>query len=198
MNDKDTQQDCDFNNEMFQLDGIKPLKQDNHVYHGRSSSDILAKQLKRQAIEKALGSYRNYLTTEAVKPVAPDDVLSYKKDGVQEGVFKNLRLGKYQINKALSLQGMNFKKVHETVFKFIVDNYQEGNRALIIKHGMGINSKPYPAYYKSYINEWLRCLPEVLAFHGATKQHGGYGTVYVLLKKNEKLKQDNREIHQAI
>lgn len=197
MNDKDTQQDCDFSSEMFELDGIKPLKQDNRIYHGRSASDILAKQLKRQAIEKELGSYRNYLTTEAVTPIAPDDVLAYKKDGVQEGVFKNLRLGKYPINKTLSLQGMNFKTVHETVFTFIIDSYQEGNRALIIKHGMGINSKPYPGYYKSYINEWLRCLPEVLAFHTTTKQHGGYGAVYVLLKKNENSKQENREKHKS-
>ncbi len=197
MNRNDPQQDCDFTNEMSQLDGLKPIKPVNQVYHNRSESDLLAKQLKREAIEKELGSYRNYLTTEAVTPVAPDDILSYKKDGVQEGVFKNLRLGKYAINQALNLQGMNFKKVRENVFKFVIDNYQDGNRSLLIKHGMGINSKPYPGFIKSYINQWLCSLPEVLAFHTTIKQHGGYGAVYVLLKKNEKSKQENRELHKV-
>ncbi|WP_268407021.1 DNA endonuclease SmrA [Alteromonas sp. a30] len=187
----------DFQAEMLQLDGIKPLKQVDTVYHAPSEADILAKQLKRQALEKELGSYQNHLTTESVQPIAPDDVIAYKKEGVQEGVFKNLRLGKYDITRMLSLQGMKFKDAHEKVFHFIVDNYKFGNRALLIKHGMGIHSKPYPGFYKSYINVWLRSLPEVLAFHTAIKQHGGYGAVYVLLKKNEQLKLDNREKHKS-
>ena len=189
--------DWDFTKEMFELEGVKPIEQDNRVYHGRQSDDLLAKQLKREAIEKELGGYRNHLTTDAVQPVAPEDIISYKKDGVQEGVYKNLRLGKYKIESAHSLQGMNFKSVHESVFQFIVENYNNGNRAVLIKHGMGLNSKPYPAFYKSYINRWLQDMPEVLAFHSALKQHGGYGAVYVLLKKNEKQKQDNREFHRA-
>lgn len=197
MSTNNTDDQFDFQEEMFQLDGVKPLKQSDTVFHGSSESDLLAKKLKRQAIEKALGSYQNSLTTEPVQPIEPDDVIAFKKDGVQEGVFKNLRLGKYEINRTLSLQGMKFKEVHEKVFHFIVDNYKHGNRALLIKHGMGVHSKPHPGFYKSYINAWLRTLPEVLAFHTAIKQHGGYGAVYVLLKKNEQLKLDNREKHRS-
>lgn len=187
--------DWSFSDEMAQLEGVKPIAQDNRVYHGRQSQDVLAKQLRRKALEKELGEYQNYLTTEAVEPVAPDDLISYKKDGVQEGVFKNLRLGKYRIEKSMSLQGVNFKTAHQSVFQFIVDSYNQGARAVLIKHGMGLNSKPYPGFYKSYVNEWLRSMPEVLAFHTALKMHGGYGAAYVLLKKNEQQKQDNREQH---
>lgn len=195
MSTNNTDDQFDFQEEMFQLDGVKPLKQSDTVFHSSTEADLLAKQLKRQAIEKVLGSYQNHLTTEPVDPVAPDDIISYKKDGVQEGVYKNLRLGKYDINRSLSLQGMKFKEAHEKVFQFIVDNYKQGNRALLIKHGMGVHSKPYPGFYKSYINVWLRTLPEVLAFHTAMMHHGGYGSVYVLLKKNEQSRLDNKEKH---
>ena len=197
MNNDNPNDDCDFAAEMFSMEGVKPLKQDKHVYHGQTEADRLTKQLRREALERTLGGFRNYLTTEPVPAVLPDDIISFKKDGVQEGVFKNLRLGKYDIHKTLSLQGMNFKQVHDAFFQFIVNNYQEGNRSLLIKHGMGIHSKPFPAFYKSYVNVWLHSMPEILAFHTATKQHGGYGAVYVLLKKNEKQKMENRELHKA-
>lgn len=197
MMNADDNTEWDFSRQMEELEGVKPLEQDSRVFHGRQSEDLLAKQLKREAIEKELGGYRNHLTTDAVDPIAPDDIIAYKKDGVQEGVFKNLRMGKYNIEQVISLQGMNFKTVHETVFQFIVSSYNKGYRAVLLKHGMGVNSKPYPGFYKSYVNRWLQDMPEVLAFHSALKHHGGYGAVYVLLKKNEKQKQDNREVHRT-
>lgn len=197
MNNRDKNDDCDFSAEMFNMEGVKPLKQDKHVYFGPTEADRLAKKLRREALERTLGGFRNYLTTESVHAVLPDDIISFKKDGVQDGVFKNLRLGKYAITNTLNFQGMNFKLVHDKFFQFIVNNYKEGNRSLLIKHGMGINSKPFPAFYKSYVNVWLHSMPEILAFHTATKQHGGYGAVHVLLRKNEKQKLENRERHQA-
>jgi len=36
-------------------------------------------------------------------------------------------------------------------------------------------------------------MPEVLAFHSAQKRDGGTGAVYVMLKKSDDAKQDNRE-----
>jgi DNA-nicking Smr family endonuclease len=49
---------------------------------------------------------------------------------------------------------------------------------------------------KSYVNQWLREMKMVIAFHTALKQHGGLGAVYVLLKKHPNQKQINREQHQ--
>ena len=49
------------------------------------------------------------------------------------------------------------------------------------------------AKIKSYVNHWLREIPEVLAYHSAQRHHGGVGAVYVLLRKSEQKKQQNRE-----
>lgn len=190
-----SEDDWSFSEEMARLEDVKPMAQDTRIYHGCHGQDLLSKQLRRKALEKELGEYQNYLTTGAVQPIAPDDVIAYKKDGVQAGVFKNFRLGKYQLENSMSLFGINFKAARAAVFQFVVDSYNQGSRVVLIKHGMGIKSKPFAGFYKSYVNEWLRSMPEIIAFHTALRAHGGYGAVYVLLKKNEQQKQDNRERH---
>ncbi|GAC29679.1 hypothetical protein GPAL_2828 [Glaciecola pallidula DSM 14239 = ACAM 615] len=37
----------------------------------------------------------------------------------------------------------------------------------------GLNSEPIPAFLKSYVNQWLRKIDMVIAFHTALKQSGG-------------------------
>ena len=87
------------NTEMHELDffdemkDVKPIGQDTVVFQSKPSQ-TLAQQLKREAIEKEHSQLRNYLSVEKVEPVDPLDYISFKKSGVQQGVFKNLRLGK--------------------------------------------------------------------------------------------------------
>jgi DNA-nicking Smr family endonuclease len=39
-------------------------------------------------------------------------------------------------------------------------------------------------------------LEQVMAFHSAPAHHGGTGAVYLLLRKSEQARQENREKHQ--
>lgn len=175
---------------------VTPLKNANDtVMTHRKSSQTLAQQLKRQALENDASGDTNFLSVEKVTPVDPMDFLSYKKDGVQEGVFKKLRLGQYQIDATLNLQQSKFEQARQAVFDTIKENYRRGVRTLLIQHGLGRNSKPFPAFMKSYVNQWLPQMPEVLAFHTALRNHGGLSAVYVLLKKNSEAKLANREQH---
>ena len=64
----------------------------------------------------------------------------------------------------------------------------------MILHGKGDRSST-PALLKSYVNKWLPALPQVMAFHSAQRHHGGAGAMYVLLKKSDDKKQENRERH---
>lgn len=176
------------------MQDVKPIKQDNKVQLFRQT-DHLARQLKRQAIERELLTESNYLSIEKVEPLDPFDMLSYKKDGVQQGVFKNLRLGKYKIDHVINLQHRKFNQARQYFFESIVESQQQGKRALLVQHGLGINSKPFPAFLKSYVNQWLRQMPQVLAFHSALKHHGGMSALYVLIKKNDEEKSNNRELH---
>ncbi|MCP3697653.1 MAG: DNA endonuclease SmrA, partial [Aliivibrio sp.] len=53
-----------------------------------------------------------------------------------------------------------------------------------------------PALIKSHVAQWLPQIKEVMCVHSAKTQHGGTGAVYVLLRKSEAKKLDNREKHQ--
>jgi len=50
---------------------------------------------------------------------------------------------------------------------------------------------------KSYLAQWLVELEQVQVFHSALQHHGGVGAVYVLLRKSEVKRQQNRERHAA-
>ena len=68
-------------------------------------------------------------------------------------------------------------------------------RCLLILHGKGERSTPR-ALLKSHVSAWLPQLPAVMAMHSAERRHGGSGALYVLLRKSERKKAENRERHQ--
>lgn len=136
----------------------------------------------------------NYLTLGEVKLLAPHDLVSWKKDGVQEGVFKKLRLGKYQLDGKLDLHRKTVKEARAALFEFIHVALAKGWRCVSINHGRGENS-PTPARIKSYTIAWLAQIPEVLAYHHPERRHGGAGAVFVLLRKSAALREENRERH---
>ena len=173
---------------------IKPIEQTDTVPTCQQKN-TLAQQLKRQAIEASQNLVNNYLSVEKVEPVDTYDPISFKQDGVQQGVFKNLRLGKYKIDFVLNLQQNKFEQARTLLFTHIIDSHQKGDRTLLIKHGLGLRSQPFPAFLKSYVHQWLQQMPEIIAYHTAQPNHGGNSAVYVLLKKNQQEKANNRELH---
>lgn len=182
--------DIDF---FAQFSDVVPLEQ-NTVEFVPPAKDSLAKQQKRQNIELTMQLANNHLSVECIHPLDPYDHLSFKQSGVQDGVFKNLRLGKYKIEGVINLHNQKFEQARSALFKAIIDAHKNGSRTLLIKHGIGLHSKPLPAMLKSYVNQWLTEMPQVLAFHTALPHHGGNGASYVLLKKNEQQKAQNREV----
>ena len=181
-----------------QMQDVKPLANINKIASTRpkNKQDSLSKQLKRQALEKQVALDDNGLSVDFVVPLDPLDYITYKQDGVQEGVYKNLRLGKYHIDTRLSLKHLKFDEARLSLYNTIVDCHQRGIRTLLIDHGIGLQSKPFPGFMKSYVNQWLTEINFVIAFHTALKQHGGLSCTYVLLKKHPNQKQINREVHQ--
>lgn len=176
------------------MQDVKPLPKLDKVVTLKTKP-TLAQSLKREALQREMNLKQNYLSVEQVEPVDPYDYLSYKKSGVQEGVFKNLRLGKYRIDFTLNLQQHKFEQARQALFDTVNQAQQKGVRTLLIKHGIGLKSKPFPAHMKSYVYKWLQQMPQILAFHTALHQHGGLASLYVLLKKSEHDKANNRELH---
>ena len=192
MNDNHSEQD----QHLFlqQMQDVIPLKQDGVITKGQSEND-LSKALKRQAIAKEESGMQNPLSLSLLRYLKPYDEICYKKDGVQEKVFKNLRLGKYPIDTSLQLTQLDLEVLRSDVYQGINDAYSHGIRTLLIRHGTGINNKPQPALIKSALSQWLPELEYVIAAHSALKSHGGSASTYVLLKKNEQQKTANRALH---
>ena len=125
----------------------------------------------------------------------PHDIVGFKRDGVQEGVYKKLRLGKYELQGSLDLHHKTIKEARTALVQFIGECEVRDIRCLLILHGKGERSTPR-ALLKSHVSAWLPQLPAVMAIHSAERRHGGSGALYVLLRKSERTKTENRERHQ--
>lgn len=178
-----------------EMAGVKPLPQDAVLLSNGEFCPTLAQQARRKAAEQEMEYDAHYLSLEYVDLVKPDDTFAYCKDGVQQGVYRNLRLGKYQLDATLNLLGKSLVEARSALSHFITDCHQRGIRTLLVHHGLGRNSKPHPAILRSYVFKWLPQFAPVLAAHSAQRQHGGASATYVLLQKNAEQKRENRERH---
>lgn len=176
-----------------EMQDVKPIASgDKALLHDPEKA--LAEKQKRAALQnKTREKLTNPLSLEGVKPVPPSDFICFQQPGIQDGVFKKLRMGKYPLEYTLSLKALNIEQSRDALYQSIISSHEKGVRALLIQHGTGENSKPFPALKKSYVNHWLRELEEVIAFHTAQPMHGGFGATYVLLKKHPQQKLINRE-----
>ena len=158
--------------------------------------DLTPGHLERQrAAVETPAKDTNPLTSDMVEPLGAQDVLSWMRPGVQHGVFKKLRLGQYAIEARLDLHRMTVEEARREGFGFVRDCVRYGLRSVIILHGKGERNPDGIAQLKSYLAKWLPELEDVLAFHSAQKHHGGTGAVYVMIRKGDRDKQRNREIH---
>lgn len=134
----------------------------------------------------------NHLTEEIIDLVHPLDILEYRTDGVAHGVYRKLKRGQYPIDARLDLHRKSMAEARAEVYGFIADCLRYDVRSAMILHGKGERGEP-KAFLKSCVNTWLKQMPEVLAFHSAQKHHGGVGALYILLRKSDRKKEENRE-----
>jgi len=184
-----------FQDALGQLGGVEPLAREQQVALKKSADAGLNQRARREAATAEAIVDLNPLTGEGVDPVDPWDPLEFKRDGVQNGVYRNLRLGKYSVDARLDLHRHSVEMARRAVLDFVRDCIEADVRCALITHGKGEGRKQ-PAVLKSCVNAWLPQLHEVLAFHSAQKQHGGLGATYVLLRKSERKRRDNLEQHQ--
>lgn len=172
---------------------VAPIKQDQvEVTHKHQVTE--AQLARRLAAQTLSDGDPEYLSLDYANMVKPDDMLAFKRDGVQEGVFRKLRLGKYDIHARLDLHRKTLKDARDEVVKFLRQCQRMDIRTVIIVHGKGEKSNP-PAMMKSYVATWLEQISDVMCYHSALRQHGGNGALYVMLKKSPERKLENRERH---
>ncbi|MEK9807804.1 MAG: DNA endonuclease SmrA [Halieaceae bacterium] len=177
-----------------EMSGVKPLQREPRERLIRQSAEGNV-ELRRQAATEPLHEKINPLLDEGVDPLDAWYVLDFKRPGIQHGVYKKLRMGRYDIDARLDLHRMTVKQAREEVKQFIDEAGKLGLRTLLILHGKGQRKveQENTAVLKGYVNHWLQQLEMVQAFHSAQPVHGGTGAVYVLLRKSADKKRENRE-----
>ena len=182
--------------EFFQEEmlGVTPLKRDarERLLRKVNEGDGEARRL---AAEGEPEGPLNSLVDEGVEPLDAWYVMAFKRPGIQHGVYKKLRQGRYEIDARLDLHRLSVKQARMDVHSFIQDAMQYGLRTVLILHGKGQRKteQEKTAVLKGYVQHWLQELEEVQAFHSAQPVHGGTGAVYVLLRKSLQKKRENRE-----
>lgn len=150
------------------------------------------KSAQRLAALGATQSSTDSLKTLAPEQHLPQDPITFKQVGLQEGVYKKLRTGRYEFEAKLDLHGLTVEQALNAIVNFVSNSISEQKRCVIISHGKGIKQEN-PARLKNYTAAWLKKMPEVMAYHSCLPKHGGTGCVYVLLRKSEQKKLENRE-----
>jgi DNA-nicking Smr family endonuclease len=176
-----------------ELDGVEPLKNDR-VDITKKAVDTPGVRVRRRLAEGSLLK-EDPLASFEVPPLKSNDVLDFKRPGIQHGVFKKFRLGQYELEARLDLHKLSVDEARKEVYRFIKECFQYELRTAIILHGKGDRNPDKVAILKSHLAVWLPQIDEVMAFHSAQRHHGGTGAVYIMLKKGSRAKQLNREIH---
>ena len=182
-----------------EMNDVVPLKREARVRvtdKKASRDSSLAARREAAVVDKT--SDGNILTEDglAITPLDPWYVLEYKRPGVQNGVFRKLKQGRYEAEARLDLHRMTAAIARKELYEFIQESYRLGIRSVMIIHGKGESKaeRERSSILKGCTDHWLRELDMVQAFHSAQPRHGGTGAVYVLLRKSEEKKRENREV----
>lgn len=185
--------------ELFQQEmaGVERLRLERRVAlasrpGGARDSSV---ELRREAAVRAATVDNNTLSDAEIAALDPWYVLEFKRPGVQNGVYRKLRQGRYEQEARLDMHRLTRPQARRELYDFIEQCHELGLRSVLIVHGKG-ERKPErerTAVLKGYVDYWLREIALVQAFHSAQPRHGGTGAVYVLLRKSERQKQKNRE-----
>ncbi|WP_412547345.1 DNA endonuclease SmrA [Photobacterium piscicola] len=172
---------------------VAPIKQDTILI--QQKYQISESQLARRLAAQTLANGNiDYLSLDNANMVKPDDMIEFKRDGVQLAVFKKMRQGKYDIHARLDLHKKTLYQARDEVLAFLKQSQRLDIRTVMIVHGKGERSNP-PALMKSFVTTWLEQISDVLCFHSALRQHGGTGALYVMIKKSAEKKQQTRDRH---
>ncbi|MDI3324986.1 Smr/MutS family protein [Pontibacterium granulatum] len=123
------------------------------------------------------------LSSEAVDLVESSEELLFASPGVQLRVLRRLKQGHIPWEEGLDLHGYTVDNARDELSRFIRTARARNMRCVIVVHGKAYSQAGKQPLLKSYVNEWLRRMPGVLAFTSAQDRDGGTGALYVLLKK---------------
>ena len=109
------------------------------------------------------------------------DFLEFRRPGIQDRVFHDLRRGIIAAEVTLDLHGLRVREAKPALQRYIAQSLAGNRRCVRIIHGKGRGSDGQQPVLKQKVNQWLRQFDAVLAFVSAPRWDGGTGAAYVLL-----------------
>ncbi len=182
--------------ELMEADGVRPIKSQQRVHSYGSARPRLDPKRSARRLAAMGGGSDERLPLSPEQLLDPLDPIEWKRDGVQEGVYRNLRLGRYTVDARLDLMHKALPECADELVDFVQQCVALGIRTVLINFGRSRQPETHANRVKSCLDIWLRALDEVMAYHSAQPQQGGTGAVYVMLRKNSQQRQENLERHQ--
>lgn len=125
------------------------------------------------------------------EPVHAFENLAFYRKGLRLQEINKLRKGEAPIQWQLDLHGAQEQQAQQELKQFIEQAYAQHKRFLLVIHGKGYNSESDYPILKNLVNRVLRGYKQVLAFCSAQPKDGGTGSVYVMLKAQRGVIQDD-------
>ncbi len=166
------------------MSGVKPLKNKKaDVSTSRTKIPEFTLRLRRMQATTEKTSVVDGLSDSHMIAIAPEEHIEHQRPGLQHGKLQKLRLGQLPVQYNLDLHGYTFEDARETVVHFINFCRDHHYTTVRIVHGKSHSSRQSERTMKSYVNVWLKQLPDVLGFASCLPVDGGTGAVYVLLRR---------------
>ena len=109
------------------------------------------------------------------------DEISFRREGVQDGVMRKLKRGEYRVEEICDLHGLRVDEAKAALREFLAESLARRLRCVRVIHGKGKGSGPRGPVIKTAVNMILRKTAPVLAFTSARRIDGGTGAINVLL-----------------
>lgn len=128
-----------------------------------------------------------------VSPAAPKNPRTLpslskgQSPGVDRRTAQRFKRGRMDIDGRIDLHGMGQEVAHAALIRFITGSAQNGLRCVLVITGQGDRGQ---GVLKKMVPRWLNdtpLRPHVLSFSQAQVDHGGYGALYVLLRRKRPL-----------
>ncbi len=156
-----------------------------------SQNKVLLSQTKKKKARPALNhrthnhnGYFDISLSESSSEIGPNDVLIFKRDGIQNKIFKRLKRGQIPVVAELDLHGHTLYQAKISLERF----FHQINKINVpgcvrIIHGKGYGSQHATPVIKQCIPGWLQDNTHVMAYCSCRISDGGTGAVYVLIKR---------------
>ena len=180
MSDKRSQRDEKADTDVFReaMRDVKPIK---------SRARVQTATRKPPAKARFTAADRAMVLVESLQGPGVDEItdtgdeISFRRDGVQDGVMRKLKRGEYRVEDECDLHGLRVDEAKAALREFLAESLARRLRCIRVIHGKGMNSGPRGPVIKTAVNMILRKTGPVLAFTSARRIDGGTGAINVLL-----------------